>query len=244
MYPECEAKPIDIGSFDSLCGVVDAIYNPLCTNLVLDAKAKGIKAAGGLYMLVMQAVVAVERFLDTAIAKDVADKVYEDILNAKENIVLTGMPGSGKSTVGRLVGLKGYTFIDTDEEIEKRCRCTIGELIANKGEKYFRDIETEVIRDISALNGCVISTGGGAVLREENIRNLKRNGKIYFIDAEPSRLIATGDRPLSDTKEKLEKLYAERIGIYRSSADVTVPDMEAAQAEAEYILAKRRELTV
>ncbi|MBR5779740.1 MAG: shikimate dehydrogenase [Clostridia bacterium] len=244
MYPECEAKPIDIESFDSLCGVVDAIYNPLCTNLVLDAKAKGIKAAGGLYMLVMQAVVAVERFLDTAIAKEVADKVYEDILNAKENIVLTGMPGSGKSTVGRLIGINGYTFIDTDEEIEKRCRCTIGELIANKGEKYFRDIETEVIRDISALNGCVISTGGGAVLREENIRNLKRNGKIYFIDAEPSRLIATCDRPLSDTKEKLEKLYAERIGIYRSSADVTVPDMEAAQAEAEYILAKRRELTV
>ncbi len=244
MYPECEAKPIDIESFDSLCGVVDAIYNPLCTNLVLDAKAKGIKAAGGLYMLVMQAVVAVERFLDTAIAKEVADKVYEDVLSAKENIVLTGMPGSGKSTVGRLVGLKGYTFIDTDEEVEKRCRCTIGELIANKGEKYFRDIETEVIRDISALNGCVISTGGGAVLREENIRNLKRNGKIYFIDAEPSRLIATCDRPLSDTKEKLEKLYAERIGIYRSSADVTVPDMEAAQAEAEYILAKRRELTV
>ena len=244
MYPDCEAKPIDIESFDSLCGVVDAIYNPLCTNLVLDAKAKGIKAAGGLYMLVMQAVVAVERFLDTAIAKEVADKVYEDILSAKENIVLTGMPGSGKSTVGRLIGLEGYTFIDTDEEIEKRCRCTIGELIANKGEKYFRDIETEVIRDISSQGCRIISTGGGAVLREENIRSLKRNGRIYFIDAKLSRLQATEDRPLSDTADKLIRLYNERIDVYRATADVVVPDMDEARSEAEYILASRRELTV
>ncbi|MBR5285500.1 MAG: shikimate dehydrogenase [Clostridia bacterium] len=244
MYPDCGSKPIDIGGFDRLIGVVDAVYNPLCTNLVLDAKARGIKAAGGLYMLVMQAVVAVERFLDTAIAKEVADKVYEDILSAKENIVLTGMPGSGKSTVGRLIDIEGYKFVDTDEEIEKRCGCTIKELIADKGEKHFRDLESEVIRDISSQGCRIISTGGGAVLREENIRRLKRNGKIYFIDAKLSRLQATEDRPLSDTADKLIRLYNERIDIYRATADVVVPDMDEARSEAEYILASRRELTV
>ena len=242
MYPDCESKPIDISAFDRLEGVIDAVYNPLRTNLVLDAKAKGIKAEGGLYMLVMQAVVAVERFLDTEIEKTVADSVFAKVFAAKENIVLTGMPGSGKSTVGRLLKIEGYEFVDTDAEIEKRCGCTIKELIGNKGEKYFRDLESEVIRDVSQNSCRIISTGGGAILREENLHCLKRNGKIFFLNAELSRLQATSDRPLSDTLDKLAKLYAERMDIYKSTADVTVPDMETPEAEAEYILAKRMEL--
>lgn len=241
MYPDCEAKPIDITYFGQLEGVIDAVYNPLCTNLVLDAKEKGIKAEGGLYMLVMQAVVAVEKFLDTTIEKAVADRVFASVLSAKENIVLTGMPGSGKSTVGRLIELDGYTFIDTDAEIEARCGCTIKELITAKGEKYFRNLESEVIRDVSSESCRIISTGGGAVLREENVRALKRNGKLFFINAELSRLRATDDRPLSDTEDKLVRLYNERIGIYRATADTVVPDMETAEAEAEYIMTKRME---
>ncbi len=159
-----------------------------------------------------------------------------------ENIVLTGMPGSGKSTVGKLLCIDGYEFIDTDKEIEKLCGCTIKELIATKGEKYFRDIETQVIRVVSSKNKRIISVGGGAVLREENVRYLKENGKLFFIDAKLSRLCATEDRPLSNTKDKLEKLYNERINIYRACADITVPDMETPKAEAEYILKKRMEL--
>ena len=242
MYPNTESKPIDISSFSQLEGVIDAVYNPLCTNLILDAKAKGIKAEGGLYMLVMQAVVAVEKFLDTEIAKETANKVYASVFSAKENIVLTGMPGSGKSTVGKMLNIDGYTFIDTDTEIEKRCGCTIKELIAQKGEKYFRDLESEVIRDVSSESCRIISTGGGAILREENVRSLKRNGKIFFINANLSRLRATDDRPLSNTEDKLIRLYHERIGIYQSTSDVTVPDMETPEAEADYILAKRMEL--
>lgn len=241
MYPECESTPIDISKFTQLEGVIDAVYNPLCTNLVLDAKSKGIKAEGGLYMLVMQAVVAVEKFLDTKIEREVADRVFAQILATKENIVLTGMPGSGKSTVGRLIKLDGYEFFDTDVEIEKRCGCTIKELIETKGEDYFRNLETEVIRDVSAKGSRIISTGGGAVLRKKNIRNLKRNGKLYFINADISRLRATDDRPLSDTVDKLSKLYNERIQIYKSTADVLVPDMQTPEAEAEYIIAKRME---
>ena len=242
MYPDCESKPIEVTAFKYLDGVIDAVYNPLCTNLVLDAKQRGIKAEGGLYMLVMQAVVAFEKFLDTTIEKAIADRVFASILSSKENIVLTGMPGSGKSTVGRLIKLDGYTFVDTDAEIEARCGCSIKELIAANGEKYFRDLETEVICEVSSESRRIISTGGGAILREENVRALKRNGKLFFINAELSRLRATDDRPLSDTEDKLVRLYNERIGIYQATADIVVPDMETAEAEAEYIIRKRTEL--
>ena len=236
MYPDCGAKPIDVFAFDALEGVIDAVYNPLSTNLILDARKKGAKAEGGLYMLVMQAVVAAEKFLDVRIEKEKADAVFARVLAAKENIVLTGMPGSGKSTVGRLLNVEGFEFIDTDAEIEKRCGCTIAELIRSRGEQAFRDLESEVIRDVSSVGCRIISTGGGAVLREENIRCLKRSGKIYFINAGLHRLRATSDRPLSDTDEKLAALYAQRLGVYRATADVVVPDMAAPEDEAAYIL--------
>ena len=244
MYPDCEGIPIDISAFNELEGVMDAVYNPLCTNLVLRAKEKGIKAEGGLYMLVMQAVVAIEKFLDTEIPKAVADNVFASVFSSKENVVLTGMPGSGKSTVGKLLNIDGFSFVDTDEEIEKRCGCTIKELIGSKGEKYFRDLETEVIKDISSKGCQIISTGGGAVLREENVNSLKRNGKLFFLDANPNRLLPTDSRPLSDTADKLKKLYDERIDTYKITADVIVPDMETPDEEAEFILIARTELII
>ena len=242
MYPDCESRPIDITEFTQLIGVVDVVYNPLCTNLVLDAKQRGIKAEGGLYMLIMQAVVAVERFLDTRIAKEVADQVFASIYASKENVVLAGMPGSGKSTVGKLLNIEGFEFVDTDEEIEKRCGCSIKELIQEKGEAHFRALETEVIREVSSMNCRIISTGGGAVLKEENVRALKRNGKLYFLNADLSRLKATDSRPLSDTQEKLARLYTERMSLYTGTADVVVPDLRTPQDEADYITTKREEL--
>ncbi len=242
MYPDCESEPIDLSVFEKAEGVLDAVYNPLSTNLVLKAKERGIKTEGGLYMLVMQAVVAVCKFNDTEIPQAVADKVFSDILLSKENIVLTGMPGSGKSTIGKLLNIDGFSFIDTDEEIEKRCGCSIKELINSKGEKYFRDLETEVIKDVSSEGCRIISTGGGAVLRKENINALRRNGKIFFINANPDRLFPTDNRPLSDTSEKLKKLYDERINIYKSTADVVVPDSATPEEEAEFILKARTEL--
>jgi len=244
MYPDCGAKPIDVSAFDALYGVVDAVYNPLATNLVLDAREKGARAEGGLYMLVMQAVVAAEKFLDAAIEKEKADSVFASVLAAKENIVLIGMPGSGKSTVGKLLDLNGFAFVDTDAEIEKRCGCTIRELISARGEAYFRDLESDVIRDVSAVGCRIISTGGGAILREENVRCLRRNGKLFFLDAALARLRATQDRPLSDTDEKLAALYAKRMPIYRAAADVVVPDLPTPEEEAAYILKRRMELIV
>ena len=242
MYPNCEDRPIDISCFPRLKGLIDAVYNPLRTNLVLDAQERGIKSEGGLYMLVMQAVVAVEHFLDIAIPKETADRVFASIYASKENIVLTGMPGSGKSTVGKLLELDGFSFLDTDEEIEKRCGYSIRDLIKEKGELYFRDLETQVIREVSSNSCRIISTGGGAILREENVRCLKRNGRLYFLNAELSRLQATSSRPLSDTVEKLKRLYAERMPIYQKSADVVVPDLAEPQEEANYITMKRKDL--
>lgn len=242
MYPDCGSKPIDITPFTQLEGVVDAVYNPLRTNLVLDAKERGIKAECGLYMLVMQAVVAVEKFLDTSIPKEQADRVFADIFAAKENIVLTGMPGSGKSTVGRLLDPEGFTFVDTDSEIEKRCGCPIQDLIREKGEACFRDLESEVIREAASTGGRILSTGGGAVLRPENVRCLKRNGRLFFLNAPLSRLRATDSRPLSDTPDKLRGLYEKRLPIYQKTADVIVPDLSAPREEADFIIQKRKDL--
>lgn len=241
MFPEPQNTPIDISVFKNLEGVIDAIYNPLCTNLVLDAKKRGLKASGGLYMLVAQAVAAVEKFLDTTISKEKTDKVFSALLGNKENIVLTGMPASGKSTIGRLINIKGFSFVDTDSEIERISGSSIKDLILEKGEECFRDLETKVIRELSSKTNLIIATGGGAVLRSENVKALKQNGKIYLLDAPLSRLVATDTRPLSDSKEKLEKLYYEREELYKSTADIIVPDM-AAKDMAEYILSKRREL--
>ena len=244
MYPDGEAMPMDPSIFPRLEGVIDAVYNPLRTNLVLAARERGIPAEGGLYMLVMQAVVAVEKFLDVRIDGATADRVFAEILAEKESIVLTGMPGSGKSTVGQILRERGYDLVDTDREIEARCGCSIRELIDRDGEKAFRDRETEVIRDVSAEGGRVIATGGGAILREENLLALRRNGRLFFLDAPLSRLRATADRPLSDTEDKLARLYEERIGRYRACADAVVPDLGSARAEADYILEKRREWTL
>ena len=240
MYPDTEGKPIDIACFPRLEGVIDAVYNPLRTNLVLDAQAKGIPAEGGLYMLVMQAVAAVEKFLGITIGEDTARGVFHTVRAAKENVVLTGMPGSGKSTVSQALA-DGCTRIDTDAEVEARCGCTIKELITNHGEMYFRDLEAAVIRDAATQTGCVIATGGGAILRAENVRHLKRNGRLFFLDAPLNRLQATVDRPLSDTDEKLAALYARRMDLYRATADVTVPALATPTAEADYIIAKRME---
>ena len=147
MYPDCDSKPIDIAPFKNLEGVIDAVYNPLCTNLVLDAMERGIKAEGGLYMLVMQAVVAVEKFLDTEISKDVVNRVYNSVFFAKENIVLTGMPGSGKTTVGKILSeeLK-IPFFDSDEIIKEKSQKTIDDL---NHELLKKDLESR--RKISCL---------------------------------------------------------------------------------------------
>ena len=237
MFPKNEGCPIDIDRFPNICGAIDAVYNPLRTRLIRQAKRKGIKAEGGLYMLVAQAVRACEFFTGEKIPEEKCDEVYKKILSGKENTVLTGMPGSGKTTIGRLIAEKtGKRFVDTDDLIREKCGCEISEIFAKHGEGYFRDIESEVISEISKENCLVIATGGGAVLREENVDVLSGNGKLVFIDADINTLISTNDRPLSNTPEKLLKLYDTRYPVYCERCDVKIKISRDARENADRIV--------
>ncbi|MCQ2440714.1 MAG: shikimate dehydrogenase [Clostridia bacterium] len=236
MYPNIDTFAIDIDNFKNLSGVVDVVYNPLCTALVRKAKSKGIKAISGLYMLVTQASFSAEKFTGLTVSKEKNDAVFKEIEKEKMNIVLTGMPVGGKTTVGEILSrMLNMEFIDTDKEIEKQEGISISEIIGSVGEQGFRDIETDVIKNVCTKNHCIIATGGGAILRKENIDRLKLNGKIYFLDRPFCELIATSDRPLSNTKEKLKKLFNERYNIYVDTADFTVKSKPTAKQNAEII---------
>ena len=224
MYPHPDAQPLVLRPFTHLIGIVDVVYNPLRTRLVLEARSLGLSAEGGLFMLVAQAVRASELFLDTAYPETLADSVYTQILRRKENRVLIGMPGSGKTSVGRaLAGLTGLPFLDTDQLIVEKAGKPISDIFADSGEEAFRDLESEVIRDVALQGGRIISTGGGAVLRPENVIALRWNGRLFWLDRDPESLVPTADRPLADTAVKMKQLYARREPVYRSAADEIIP---------------------
>lgn len=230
MYPYPDGKegmagiPVELSKFTSLRGVIDAVFNPLRTNLVLEAAERGIPAGGGLYMLVAQAVAAAEIFTGTAYDAESPDKVYREIRAEKENIVLTGMPGSGKTTVGQyLANELGRRFYDTDAEIVKKTGKEISALFAEIGNDGFRALEAEVIAEISGhVTGAVIATGGGAVLRDDNVRALKRTGRLYFLNRSLDKIEPTADRPLALDRAALEARFRERYERYLATCDIEI----------------------
>lgn len=223
MYPDIDGMPVEIERIKGLRGVVDAVYNPLRTRLVCAAQALGIAAEGGLYMLVAQAAAAVGHFIGKQIEDSRIEAVYSELLQAKQNIVLIGMPGSGKSTVGKALAEQlGRQLIDTDGEIIARTGEAITATFERVGESGFRDIESAVIADTAAVQGAVIATGGGAVLRQSNLRLLRQNGRIYYINRPLAELVGTADRPLARDADALRRRYDERKGIYAAAADFTV----------------------
>ena len=236
MFSRESGMPIDPGLFPDLRGVIDAVYNPLRTEFVLKGRSLGVPAAGGLYMLVRQAVLASEIFLGIQYPQRVTEEVYRKIKASKENIVLTGMPGSGKTTVGKLLAqMLDRPYLDTDACIQEKTGLTPGQIIESQGEAAFRDVETEVIGQVSAQTGCIIATGGGAILRPENIRLLRGNGKIFFLDRPLEQLLPTQDRPLSSTKEAIQKRYNERYSIYIATADTVIPNGSTPEIAAELV---------
>ena len=237
MFPQPDAQPLPLEPFPRLEGVVDVIYNPLRSRLVLDARSRGIPAEGGLYMLVAQAVRASEHFLDTEYPDSLTDRVYERILRQKENLVLIGMPGSGKSAVGRILAEKtGRPLADTDQLITEKAGRTIPAIFREDGEPAFRDLETGIIKALSVRGGQIISTGGGAVLRPENVTALRQNGRLLWLDRDPDALVPTDDRPLADTADKMKQLYLVREPVYRVAADETVPVEGTPEDIADLIL--------
>lgn len=242
MFPNENNTPVDLGAYPHLEGVMDVIYNPLRSDLVLGAQARGIRAIGGLYMLAAQAVYASAIFTGRDADTETIARAYSGVLNEKQNIVLVGMAGAGKTTVGKKTAeMLGKSFVDTDEEIVKKTGKTIPDIFAEVGEAGFRKIEHDVIADAARLSGCVISTGGGAVLDPSNVRALKRNGAVAFIDRRPEDLAFSDDRPLSQTREAAIKLYNERYGKYTAAADYTVIN-DGTPDEAVYALIRGREI--
>ena len=171
-------------------------------------------------MLVMQAILAAEHFLGESVPKEKAESIYQELLKTKKNIVLIGMPGSGKTTVGKILSeeLK-IPFFDSDEMIKEKTGREISDIFEKEGEPAFRKLEKEAIFELSGKTGVIISTGGGAVLDPENIRNLSKNGKIYFIDRPLENLVPTADRPTASNFEEIKKRFSERYDIYCSFAD-------------------------
>ena len=223
MYPHTEDTPIDISRFPHLEAVVDVIYNPLSTKLVREAQARGLKATGGLYMLVAQGVWASSLFLGKDFDPDQEPAVYQSILKDKQNIVLIGMPSSGKTTVGKAIAKQlGRPFFDSDKEIVKTAGKSIPDIFAQEGEAHFRVLEKETIRLLSKQSGAVIATGGGAILSKENLDALRQNGVLVFLDRSLKKLTPTKDRPLSKDKEALKQRFLERHPLYLAAADITV----------------------
>lgn len=236
MYPDPAAQPLALAGFPNLEAVIDVIYNPLRTRLLLEAEALGLRRTNGLPMLVAQAKYARDIFTGVPSSDEVIEQVIRRITADTANIILIGMPGSGKSAVGkRIANLAGREFADTDALIEAACGSAPADIIKNRGEAYFREREAEAIARAGKEKGRVIATGGGAVLREENVLALRQNGFIVYLARAAERL-ARGDRPLSAGPGSIETLLAERLPLYERYADARVDNDGSVGAAAKKAL--------
>ena len=221
MYPDVGLSPVDLSLFPNLEGVLDVVYNPARTQLLLDAEKRGLVAENGLWMLVAQAKESAEWFLGEKIPDDRIQQIHSILQKQMENIILIGMPGCGKSTIGRILAERlNRKFIDADREIERISGITIPEIFASSGEEGFRKIETEVLSQIAKESGYVIATGGGCVTKAENYALLHQNGRIFWLQRD-LECLATDGRPLSQAG-KLNEMYQIRKPIYEDFADYIV----------------------
>ena len=234
MYPKTGAAPVDLRDFPQCEGVLDIIYNPARTALIQQAEALGIPCLGGLYMLVEQARCASQVFTGKPLPAIRSKEVYSVMSRRKDNRILIGMPGSGKSTVGRILAERlGRPFVDCDTELEKRLGMTAGDYILKAGEEDFRAQETAILAQLGKESGLVIATGGGCVTRPENYPLLHQNGTIIFLERELSKLPKKG-RPLS-LRGNLQDMYTIRLPMYRRFADLIVPNDSSPETVAKNV---------
>lgn len=236
MYPNNGERLIDISKFKNLCGLVDVIYNPFYTDLLVQGEKYNIPTASGLPMLVAQAKASAELFKNTKLDDSVTEKIIKELSLQLFNIVLIGMPGSGKTAIGRLIAEKlGRKFVDIDKEIENSYQITIPEIFSKYGEKAFREKEKAAVYEYGKNHSLVISTGGGAVLDPGNYLPLKQNGRIYWIERNPVMLEIKG-RPLSKNLEELKKMYQMRKNLYWNFSDKIIQNDGSLDDASEKIL--------
>ena len=234
MYPNTGVSPIELHLFTQLQGVLDVIYNPARTQLLLDAEKRGIVAMNGLLMLVAQAKEAAQWFTGTEISDEVIPVIHRMLRSQMENIILIGMPGCGKSTVGRLLAERlGKEFVDADEEIVRLAGKSIPEIFDDDGEEVFRDLETQALEALGRRSGLVVATGGGCVTKARNYPLLHQNGTIIWLKRELTKLPTEG-RPLSQ-EAKLEEMYRIRKPMYEAFADFTIENNASPEATLEEI---------
>lgn len=219
MYPNNGKAAVDLTQFPKLSGVLDVVYNPARTALLLQAERLGIPCAGGLYMLVSQAKRSCELFTGKSIPDSEIDRIERVLSHQMQNIVIIGMPGSGKTTVSTMLAEKlGRKIFDTDTIVSENAGMTIPEIFAAQGEAGFRRLETEATAEVGKLSGNIISTGGGVVTVAENYELLHQNGVIVWIERDTNKLARDG-RPISLSSD-LNELYAARLPLYDRFADI------------------------
>ncbi len=226
MFPNNnDDKLVSLDTFSNLNSVVDVVYNPLRSNLLIEAENLGIKAVNGLFMLIAQAVKSIELFHNIEIKNKTIVDLYKNLTQKMKNLVFIGMPMSGKSFFTRLCSEKyNKELIDVDSEIEDYINDSIENIFKHQGEKYFRKVESQIIENVSKLNNKAISCGGGVILSEYNMNNLKQNGIILFIDVplELLRKCNPKGRPLLQDRKNIDKLYNERYDLYKRYADIVI----------------------
>ncbi len=234
MYPKNGESPVDLDFFPDCKGIIDVIYNPSLTELLIQGQKRGIPCINGLSMLVAQAKLACEIFTDTNIAESEIDRITKEIEKQTKNLILVGMPGCGKTTAGKnLALLTGKEFIDSDEVIKATEGKCPSEIIKSEGERVFREIETRVLKEICKESGKIIATGGGAVTIPENHDIMRQNGTVIFLKR-PIESLDKNDRPLSTD---LPALYKKRLPLYEEFSDAEIEGKESPTETAAAILA-------
>ena len=232
MYPRCPAAPCSLGALPNLRGVIDIVYNPARTALMMEAERRGIAVAGGLLMLVAQAAQAVERYTGTMPSLERVHEVTARLAATEENVALIGMPGSGKTRVGeQLADKMGREHVDIDRVLEERLGCSCASFIEAHGEAAFRVQETAALHDVAARSGLVISCGGGVVTRPENYPLLHQNSRIVMLDRPLGELSRKG-RPIT-ARDGIETLARRRMPLYHAWADLMVDSRETAERTAQ-----------
>lgn len=219
MYPNNGKAAVDLAQFPKLSGVLDVVYNPARTALLLQAEKLCIPCAGGLYMLVSQAKRSCELFTGKSIPDSEIDRIERVLSHQMQNIIIIGMPGSGKTAVSTMLAERlGRKIFDTDTIVSEKAGMTIPEIFAAQGEAGFRKLETEATSEVGKLSGNIISTGGGVVTVADNYELLHQNGVIVWIERDTNKLARDG-RPISLSSD-LNELYAARLPLYERFADI------------------------